>query len=84
MNSKQRRTLEKIFEKPTRADISWNEFKSLLIALNAVVIEGKGSRISFAIETNVLNRHKPHPAKELKKYSVEAVRDFLINQNIEP
>lgn len=26
--------------------------------------------------------HQPHPRKELKKYAIEAIRDFLINTEV--
>jgi len=42
VNKKQQKTLKKIFAKPTRADIAWNEVKSLLAACNADISEGRG------------------------------------------
>ncbi len=77
MNKKQQKTLKKIFERPTRADISWSDVKSLLRACNADIREGKGSRTRIVLKSQILNLHKPHPQKELKKYAVELVRDFL-------
>ncbi len=65
MNSKQRKTLNKIFEKPTKSNITWSEIESLFTALEAEKIEGRGSRVSFVFKTEILDLHKPHPAKEL-------------------
>ena len=45
MNKKQRRTLQRIFEKPDRSDIPWNDIESLFLALSAQVSEGRGSRV---------------------------------------
>ncbi|MGE0084300.1 MAG: type II toxin-antitoxin system HicA family toxin [Desulfococcaceae bacterium] len=77
MNARQKRTLEKIFEKPARCDLEWNEVKSLLTACGAEIREGKGSRVRVILHNRVLNLHSPHPHKEMKKYAVGLVRDFL-------
>ena len=84
MNKKQQKTLKKIFAKPTRADIAWNEVESLLAACDAHISEGRGSRIRIVLSNQVLNLHTPHPQKELKKYAVELVRDFLRNTGVKP
>jgi hypothetical protein len=49
----------------------------LLGALGAEIREGKGSRIRVVLRNQILNMHKPHPRKELGKYAVKLVRDFL-------
>lgn len=84
MNKKQQKTLKKIFAKPTRADIAWNEVESLLAACDAHISEGRWSRIRIVLSNQVLNLHTPHPQKELKKYAVELVRDFLRNTGVKP
>ena len=84
MNKKHQKTLKKIFETPTRSDIKWSEVQSLLSACNADITEGKGSRLRVALNDRFLNLHKPHPQKEMKKYAVELVRDFLINAGVKP
>lgn len=77
MNKKNRKTPQRIFNKPTRSDVSWSETRSLLLSLDADIKEGRGSRIRVTIGDKVLNLHTPHPQKEMKKYSVELVRAFL-------
>jgi hypothetical protein len=84
MNKKQLKTLEKIFDSPTRADVSWNEVRSLLTACGADIYEGRGSRIRAVLNRRVLNLHTPHPGKELKKYAAELVRDFLRVSGVMP
>ncbi|MFH0786940.1 MAG: type II toxin-antitoxin system HicA family toxin [Pseudomonadota bacterium] len=79
MNKKQQKTLSRLKDKPTRADISWNEVQSFFKAIGAQVRQDEGSRIQVILNTRVLRLHKPHPQKDLKKYAVEAIRDFLIN-----
>jgi hypothetical protein len=82
MNNAQQKTLSRIQEKPTRGDIRWDELRSLLMALGAEIYQGGGSRVQFVLRSKVLRIHQPHPKKELKKYPVEAVRDFLVNTGI--
>jgi len=77
MNKRQTRPLEKILERPTRADIAWTDVQSLLRALGAEIREGNGSRVRVVLRNHILNIHKPHPQKELGRYAVELVRDFL-------
>ncbi|MFO8101922.1 MAG: type II toxin-antitoxin system HicA family toxin [Dehalococcoidia bacterium] len=84
VNKKQQKTLKRIFETPARADIKWSEVESLLSAYDADIKEGKGSRLRVALDDRFLNLHKPHPQKEMKKYAVELVRDFLINAGVKP
>ena len=43
MNERQRRTLARIFARPTRSEIRWDELASLLRALGAEEHEGAGS-----------------------------------------
>lgn len=77
MNNKQRRTLNRIFERPTRSDIEWTEIESLFRALGAELREGNGSRMRVTLNNVKSVFHKPHPNPNVKKYAVENVRDFL-------
>jgi len=80
MNKKQRQTLRKIFEKPDRSDISWNDIESLFIGLGAEVTEGKGSRVALNDVRAVF--HRPHPQRVTNKASVRSVRRFLIASGV--
>jgi hypothetical protein len=84
MNKKQRRTLDRIFERPTRSDIRWDELASLLRALGGEEYEGAGSRVRFVLAGSILSLHRPHPKPELRKYAIEDVRDFLTARGIGP
>jgi hypothetical protein len=84
MNKKQRQTLQKIFEKPTRSDISWNDIESLFIALDAEVTEGKGSRVRVALNDVRAVFHRPHPQRVTNKASVRSVQRFLIESGVTP
>ncbi len=68
MNSKQRKTLESIFSKPTPANVEWARIESLLMAVGCKCVEGSGSRVRFVRGTTIGTFHRPHPAKEAKQY----------------
>lgn len=84
MNSKHRRTLSAIFANPVSATIEWAAIESLLIAVGCEVIEGSGSRVRFERDNMVENFHRPHPAKEAKRYQVRAARLYLIRLGVMP
>jgi hypothetical protein len=84
MNSKQRRTLEIVFTDPVSATIEWAAIESLLIAVGCRVIEGNGSRVRFEQGGQIASFHRPHPAKEAKRYQVRDARDFLIAIGVKP
>jgi hypothetical protein len=77
MNRKHQKTLRAIFSVPTLASINFADIEKLLVASGAEVIEGSGSRLSFMLNNQKLFVHRPHPAKEAKKYQVELFREFL-------
>ncbi len=84
MNKKQRQTLQKVFEKPERADISWNDIEGLFIALGAEVTEGKGSRVRVALNDVRAVFHRPHPERVTNKGAVKSVRRFLMESGVKP
>ena len=77
VNSKQRRTLAAIFIEPVSGTIEWAAIESLLLAAGARLIQGRGSRVRFEKDGEVETFHRPHPAKEAKRYQVRAARAFL-------
>ena len=84
MNSKQRRTLTALFKEPISGAIDWSDIESLLIAVGCKVIEGNGSRVRFAFNGHIASFHRPHPAKEAKRYQVKDTRDFLSQIGVKP
>ena len=84
MNTAQRRTLEAVFEKPTRIDVRWSKVEGLIRALGGEVSEGRGSRVRFRLERLVATFHRPHPGPTAGKGTLEDVRCFLQNAGIEP
>ena len=77
MNSKHRKTLKAISATPTLGNIEWRKIESLFIALGATVVEGNGSRVSFVLNDEKGDFHRPHPGKEAKRYQVRNALDFL-------
>ncbi len=77
MNKKQQRTLKRIFEKPERSDIIWNDIESLFNAIGAEISEGRGSRVRVALNEVRAVFHRPHPKRVTNKGAVKSVRRFL-------
>ncbi len=84
MNSRHRKTLDAIFERPDRSDIAWREIESLFVALGGEVSEGNGSRVRVALNGVRAVFHRPHPQKETNKAAVKSVRRFLLEAGVEP
>ncbi|MEZ5692143.1 MAG: type II toxin-antitoxin system HicA family toxin [Rickettsiales bacterium] len=84
LNNKQRRTLEAIFERPTRANIAWTDVEKLFIALGGEIINKGGSIINVLLDGQPRIFHRPHPQKEAKKYTIDAVRTYLTILGYEP
>ena len=84
MNSKQIRTLEAVFTDPVSGTLAWADVESLLMAVGAEVIAGRGFRVRFVFANEVESFHRPHPAKEAKRCQVRAARDFLERIGVRP
>lgn len=54
--------------------LEWAAIEGLLITAGARTIEGRGSRVRFEKGGEVETFHRPHPAKEAKRYQVRAAR----------
>jgi hypothetical protein len=84
MNSKQAKTLRALFTLPTPGGVEWSSIERLLISVGCDVIEGSGSRVTFVYQEHVESFHRPHPAKEAKRYQVRQARDFLDKIGVRP
>lgn len=84
LSSRHRRTLEAVFKRPTRPDIPWRDIEALLGALGASKIEGRGSRVQFALGGRKATFHRPHPRKETNKGAVEAACRLLAAVGVVP
>jgi hypothetical protein len=77
MNKKHQKTLEKIFHNPVQSNIAWKDIEAMLIAMDAEVSEGAGSRVRVALNDVRAVFHRPHPQKETDKGAVISIRRFL-------
>lgn len=84
MNSKHKKTLKAVFKTPVSGTLAWNDIENLLIAAGAQVVDGAGSRVRFVKDNTVATFHRPHPAKEAKRYQVRDARAFLETIGIKP
>ena len=84
MNSKHRKTLQAVFTDPVSATIEWDAIEKLLIGAGCELVEGSGSRVHFAFKGVVATFHRPHPAKEAKRYQVKDAREFLTKIGVKP
>lgn len=84
MNSKHRKTLAAIFSEPVPGTIEWAAIEGLLLAAGARLIEGRGSRVRFEKDGEVAAFHRPHPAKEAKRYQVRDAGDVLDRIGVRP
>jgi hypothetical protein len=84
MNSRHRRTLERIFAEPTPADLRWYDIEALLRAAGAEVSEGAGSRVRVALRGVRAVFHRPHPGPETRRGLVRVVRDFFAAAGVRP
>lgn len=84
INSKHAKTLKAIFAHPVSGTIAWADVEKLLIAVGCQVIEGNGSRVRFEKDGLVASFHRPHPAKEAKRYQITDARDYLEKLGVTP
>ncbi len=84
MNSKQSKTLAAIFRDPVPGTLEWAAVEALLVAVGCAVIEGSGSRVRFEKDGEIETFHRPHPAKEAKRYQVRGARAYLIRLGVKP
>ncbi len=84
MNRKNRKVLAAVFTDPVSGTIEWAAIEGLLLAAGARLIEGRGSRVRFEKDGEVATFHRPHPAKEAKRYQVREARDFLSRIGVRP
>jgi len=73
-----------VFADPVTASLAWKALEALLVACGARVIEGSGSRVRFERDGVIAAFHRPHPAKEAKRYQVRDAREFLIKIGVVP
>ena len=84
LSARHQRTLCRLFERPTAADIRWDRIEALISALGGEVQEGRGSRVRFRLRGCSAVFHRPHPAPVAGKGNVEHTRRFLEGAGVRP
>jgi hypothetical protein len=84
VNSKHVRAMKALFRDPVSASLAWADIEGLLVAVGCEVVEGAGSRVRFVMNGEVETFHRPHPAKEAKRYQVRAAREYLVRLGVKP
>lgn len=84
MKGKHKRVLRSVFADPVSGTITWADIERLLVAAGCRIIEGNGSRVRFDMSGQIAIFHRPHPAKEAKRYQVREAREFLISIGVQP
>ncbi len=84
MNNRQAKALKAVFADPIPAGMGWADLEGLLVAVGCKVIEGSGSRVRFEKDGMIASFHRPHPAKETKRYQLRDARDFLVRIGVTP
>jgi len=81
MNSKQKKVVKRLLEKPERSDIEFKDVESLFSSLGFQYSTNKsGSRVQFRKDEIVINMHKPHSKRgkaTLKIYQVKELAKCL-------
>lgn len=69
----------KLYRVPPPTDFTWDELRSLLLAIGFTEKQGSGSRVKFSHECldYPINIHRPHPQNTLKRYSIEQIKEAL-------
>ena len=63
MNNKHRKTLKAVFAYPMLGVIECKAVETLLVAVGAKMLQGRGSRVRFVNNKIVVTFHRPHPEK---------------------
>jgi hypothetical protein len=84
VNNKHRKTLAAIFADPVSPSIAWDDIESLLRALGAEILEGRGSRVRVDLNGRFSVFHRPHPQPATDKGAVKSMRRFLENAGVKP
>jgi hypothetical protein len=83
-NSRQRKTLEKIFAVPVPSSILWTDVESLLKHVGCEIRYGSGSRIGFKKDEKILSVHRPHPQRQTSSGITKEIKIFLKNIGVAP
>jgi len=84
LHEQQAKIFKAVFAEPASPSIECAAIESLMLAVGCTLIEGHGSRVRFECKGVIAAFHRPHPAKEAKRYQVRDARAFLEKLGITP
>ena len=84
MKRKHKKTLERLYERPTSGTIPWKDIETLLQALGGDISERAGSRVAVVLFGEVRVFHRPHPSPNTDKGAVRSIRKWLENYEVKP
>lgn len=84
LKKKHQATLRAVFAMPVQSGILWRDIEALLLALDAELSEGSGSRVRIALNGCRAVFHRPHPRKETDKGAVVSMKRFLKESGVKP
>ena len=84
MNTKNRKTLELIFSRPTPAGLKWPDAIALFSELGAEITEHEGSRVAIFLFGQIRIMHRPHPSPDIDKGAVTSIRKWLEENGVQP
>lgn len=79
-----RKTLERIFARPTSGNVKWRDVEALLAALGATIDQAEGSRVTVRLFGVVRVFHRPHPSPDTDKGALASVRKWLEDNGVSP
>ena len=82
MSKNHQRIFARIFEKPDREDIDWNDFINLLEYLGASIRQQGGSAHGIKLNGEYAVFHKPHPGHTIYLSDLKRIRKYLTNAGI--
>ena len=84
MRAKHRKTLKRVFARPTPPDIRWDDFEAMLRASGVNVVMRSGSRVGLVKEEERLVVHRPHPAPLVSPETIRDIAAFLQAAGVQP
>ena len=77
MHKRHQKTLDDIYQRTDRTDVSWDDLITLLHALGADITEKGGSMVGIRLNGQYAVFHKPHPGNEMYPSDLKRIRRFL-------
>ena len=83
MKRSHRRTLERVYARPTSGNVQWRDIEALFVELGAEVTEREGSRVAVVLFSEVRVFHRPHPSPNTDKGAIASIRRWLEQHGVE-